>query len=637
MSLETNKSVPLSITLTDAENNNNKNKNNENKNNLNLNQLNRDMFEFKYVIGKGGFGKVWQVIYKKTKAKYALKEMSKTKIIDKKSQKFINNELTLLKKLRNDFIVNIYYAFQDKDNLYLVIDFLSGGDLRYHVSRYHSFSEEQTRFFISCIIQGLSHIHSNNIIHRDIKPENLVLDSRGYVRITDFGIAKENEKDNSSENSGTPGYMSPEVILKKNHTFTTDFFAIGVIGYEFMKGKRPFVGNRAEIKEKMSDEKYFEENIKIKNSDKIFKKGWSLDSGDFINKLLEINMNKRLGNKYGIKELKQHQWLKYYLWDDIENKTLESPFIPDLDRDNFDKDYCKDNDIITEKTKKRYEKIILSTQYKIAFVDFYYNKDTIKEEKKKNLYDKKIVIDSNNININKNRILKGSQSNKNKNRMILDTKKLDFESSVEQIKNKIQKNDEIIKKIINDNSNTENVLNKNLNNNNNNALQITNYKNKNKDEIYIKKLLVKNSIKRDNNNNNKNFHSPSPNRQYNYSFSPKLSSKNIYNKYYKDSFSNSNLKSYNNINQNNILNINIINIKNKNTFTNSNTPLIKNNNNLIYKKINPKKKISFSNGKTKQIKSGFDFNFEKFIFKNKHIRDFFFKKVYSPFHKSKFG
>ena len=632
MSLDTNKSVSLSIALAEVEDNNKKNKNKNNKNNFNHNQLNRDMFEFKYVIGKGGFGKVWQVIYKKTKAKYALKEMSKTKIIDKKSQKFINNELTLLKKLHNDFIVNIYYAFQDKDHLYLVIDFLSGGDLRYHVSRYHTFSEEQTRFFLSCIIQGLSHIHNNNIIHRDIKPENLVLDSRGYVRITDFGIAKENENDNSSENSGTPGYMSPEVILKKNHTFTTDFFALGVIGYEFMKGKRPFTGTRAEIKEKMSDENYYEENIKIKNSDKIIKKGWSLDSVDFINKLLEIDMNKRLGNKYGIKELKEHQWLKYYLWDEIENKSLESPFIPDLDRDNFDKDYCKDNDIITEKTKKRYEKIILSTQYKTAFVDFYYNKDLIKEEKKKNLYDKKIVIDSNNININKNRILKGSQSNKNKNRIILDTKKLGFESSVERIKNKIQKNDEIIKKILNDNSNTENVNNKNLNINNNNVMQITNYKNKNNDEIYIKKLLVKNPMKRE--NNNKNFHSPSPNQPYNYSFSPKISSKNIFNKYYKDSFSNSNLKSNNYINQSNILNINIINIKNKNTFTNANTPLMKNNNNLIYKKISPKKKLSFSNGKMKQIKSGFGVNFDKFIFKNKNIRDFFFKK---NLHKSKIG
>ena len=140
MSLENNKSVTISVSEKDIKSNNN------NNNKKDFIELKREMFKFNYVIGKGGFGKVWQVIYRKTKEKYALKEMSKAKIIDKNSQKFINNELSLLKKLHNDFIVNINYAFQDKDNLYLVIDFLSGGDLRYHISRYHNFSEEQTRF-----------------------------------------------------------------------------------------------------------------------------------------------------------------------------------------------------------------------------------------------------------------------------------------------------------------------------------------------------------------------------------------------------------------------------------------------------------------------------------------------------------
>ena len=143
MSLENNKSVTISVSEKDIKSNNNNNNNNNKKDII---ELKRDMFKFNYVIGKGGFGKVWQVIYRKTKEKYALKEMSKAKIIDKNSQKFINNELSLLKKLHNDFIVNINYAFQDKDNLYLVIDFLSGGDLRYHISRYHNFSEEQTGF-----------------------------------------------------------------------------------------------------------------------------------------------------------------------------------------------------------------------------------------------------------------------------------------------------------------------------------------------------------------------------------------------------------------------------------------------------------------------------------------------------------
>lgn len=96
-------------------------------------------------------------------------------------------------------------------------------------------------FFIACILLGLEYIHSQNIIHRDIKPENLVLDEKGFVRITDFGIAKFFSKKNSSETSGTPGYMAPEVMNRQNHTAAVDYFAVGVIGYEFMLGRVYFL------------------------------------------------------------------------------------------------------------------------------------------------------------------------------------------------------------------------------------------------------------------------------------------------------------------------------------------------------------------------------------------------------------
>ena len=104
------------------------------------------------------------------------------------------------------------------------MDLFKGGDLRYHIFINKKFTESQSKFFCANVILGLEYIHNHNIIHRDIKPENLVLDSRGYTRITDFGIAKENKDDNSLETSGTPGYMSPEVLLKKHHSFSTDFF-----------------------------------------------------------------------------------------------------------------------------------------------------------------------------------------------------------------------------------------------------------------------------------------------------------------------------------------------------------------------------------------------------------------------------
>ncbi len=351
---------------------------------INQNILNRNNFKFLYVIGKGGFSKVWKIQSKKTKTIYALKEMSKVKIIDKKSEKSINSEREFLSKLNHPFIVNMHYAFQDKQNLYLIMDILNGGDLRYHISRYRKFSEEQTRFFIANIIYSLQYIHSNNVIHRDIKPENLILDEKGYVRITDFGIAKENMPDNSSETSGTPGYMAPEVMKAKNHSFAVDFFAVGVIGYEFMLGKRPYYGkNRKEIKEQMLAKQ-------AAITEETIAHGWSSESMDFINSLLQRKEEKRLGSHGGTKgadELMKHLWLKYYPWNDLKNKTLLAPFIPEP-KDNYDKFYCESVDKISEETQLRYEEIYCSTHYKKVFVNFFYNEDEPEEKARKEKLEK---------------------------------------------------------------------------------------------------------------------------------------------------------------------------------------------------------------------------------------------------------
>ena len=298
--------------------------------------------------------------------------MSKVKIIDKKSEKSINSERAFLSKLHHPFIVNMHYAFQDNDNLYLVMDMLSGGDLRYHIARHRKFSEEQTRFFIACMIIALEYIHSANVIHRDIKPENLVLDDRGYVRVTDFGIAKENCEDNSSETSGTPGYMSPEVMQAMHHSFEVDFFALGVIGYEFMKGRRPYVGkNRKEIKEQI-----LSEQAELKKEDIV--NGWSDESAAFINKLLIRKYSNRLGYANGIRELIEHSWLRYYPWKELREKQLPSPFIPEQ-KDNFDRRYCESVDIVGEETKMRYEEILFddNEEYRHIFKDFYFNKDDV--------------------------------------------------------------------------------------------------------------------------------------------------------------------------------------------------------------------------------------------------------------------
>ena len=125
-----------------------------------------------------------------------------------------------------------------------------GGDLRFHLNKQKTFSEGQTKFLIACLVSALAYLHDKLIIHRDIKPENLVFDSDGYLKITDFGIARVWQKENQNESSGTPGYMAPEVMCKQNHGVSVDYYAVGIIAYECMMGRRPYnAKGRKEIRE----------------------------------------------------------------------------------------------------------------------------------------------------------------------------------------------------------------------------------------------------------------------------------------------------------------------------------------------------------------------------------------------------
>ena len=196
------------------------------------------------------------------------------------------------------------------------------------------------------------------------------------MRITDFGIAKYYRINNAKETSGTPGYMAPEVMKAKNHSYTVDFFALGIIGYEFMLGRRPYNGpSRREIKEQM-----LSKNVEITLNE--IPNGWSEDAADFFNKLLQRKPECRLGYK-GIWELKQHRWMKYFPWDKLINKELESPFIPEK-KDNFDKKYCEAVESIDIETKIRYEKYKSDFEYDNLFKNFtYYGIITENEENNK--------------------------------------------------------------------------------------------------------------------------------------------------------------------------------------------------------------------------------------------------------------
>ena len=340
------------------------NNNKSSNQNCNYELINRNNFKFISIIGQGGFGKVWKVELKKTNQEYAMKEISKLKIIDKNSEKNIKSERNLLSKMCHPFIITMHYSFQDNENLYLILDLLSGGDLRYHINKKIKFTEEQAKFIIGCTILGLEYCHKNYIIHRDIKPENLLLDENGYIKISDFGIAKIQIENNKNETSGTPGYMAPEVLFCQNHTIVVDYFALGIICYELMKNIRPYIGkSKKEIKEKMLNTQIY-----IKKND--ICKNWSLESIDFINGLLQRKPFKRLGF-HGINEIKNHSWFDNFNWDDLYNKKIIAPFIP-KNIDNFDTRFFNQIEKIGVDTKERYNKILNDNNYNNIFSDFYY-------------------------------------------------------------------------------------------------------------------------------------------------------------------------------------------------------------------------------------------------------------------------
>lgn len=288
--------------------------------------VNKNSFSYLYPIGRGGFGKVWKVEMKRAKELYAMKEMQKLRVISKRSVHSVMNERKILEVLNHPFIVNMHFAFQDRENLFLVLDLKNGGDLRFHISKARKFSEIQGKFLIACILCGLNYIHSNGILHRDIKPENLVFDERGYLYITDFGIGRVWTPENAKDTSGTPGYMAPEVIFRQNHGIAADYFAVGVILYELMMGRRPYIGrDRKEIRDHIISKQA--RIVEVPN-------GWTEEAADFVNKLIQRKANYRLGNK-GFGEVKEHPWLKDFPWKDLGDMVLSAPFVP-KSQDNFD-------------------------------------------------------------------------------------------------------------------------------------------------------------------------------------------------------------------------------------------------------------------------------------------------------------
>lgn len=285
-------------------------------------------------MGKGAFGKVRVVQHKQTRELYALKYINKAKCVKMKAVANIIQERRLLEEIDHAFVVNMRYAFQDDENCFFVLDLMLGGDLRFHLERLGSLSEDVVRFYVAELSTAISFLHEKKIIHRDLKPDNILLDEKGHAHLTDFNIAVHySDRRLLTGVAGSMAYMAPEVLAKKGYTYTIDWWSLGVCAYELLFGRRPFRGKtNSDLTHSIArDQLKFPEDADKKCS----REGLLCLKG-----LLERDTTRRLGCRAppgeGIKDLQGHSWFAGLDWDALERKELTPIFQPDQKKANFD-------------------------------------------------------------------------------------------------------------------------------------------------------------------------------------------------------------------------------------------------------------------------------------------------------------
>ncbi|KAI5866095.1 kinase-like protein [Durotheca rogersii] len=292
-------------------------------------EVNLNHFRLLRVVGRGAFGKVRIVERKDTGLSFALKYIRKDEVVRSESVRNIIRERRMLEHVNHPFICNLRYSFQDIEYMYLVVDLMSGGDLRFHISR-KTFTEDAVRFWIAELGCALRYVHGQGIIHRDVKPDNVLLDSDGHVHLTDFNVASDVVPGKVlTSKSGTLAYLAPEVYAGKGYDVRADWWSLGVLFYECIYNKRPFEGNSETTLT----------NVILAASPKfpVTQPPVSLPCLYAIGSALNPNPDQRLGHTWS--SFINEPFFQSIDFEALERKELEPVFVPSADKTNFDATY----------------------------------------------------------------------------------------------------------------------------------------------------------------------------------------------------------------------------------------------------------------------------------------------------------
>ena len=371
--LNQNKDEILNVEESTAKVEEDNNTNELDSHNLNVKLTYNDFIPLK-LLGRGSFGEVLLVRLKVNNKLYAMKILNKDLLKIKKQQTHTKTERNLMVKINSPFIVNIKSAFQDQTKLYIVTEFMQGGDMFFHMHDANEpFKMDRVKFYVMELVLALDFLHKNNMVYRDLKPENILLDIKGHIKLTDFGLSKilETEGDKAYTICGTPQYLAPEVILKKGYDKAVDWWSLGCVMYEMLTGKLPFPIRKGI---KLSRRIYQHEVDYPKKMDN--------NAKDLIQKLLIIDPNARLGSgPEGGEKIKHHPFFKGINWKNVQDRKVKPPFIPKLKKETdlkyFDTMFTNE-EIGKDNTKAAFRDREASNEYNgFTYVDGSVNKELL--------------------------------------------------------------------------------------------------------------------------------------------------------------------------------------------------------------------------------------------------------------------